>query len=97
MVYHMRTTCVNGRSQTGRGQRGGSCRQASHGVSVYDVRVRWTADRHRQPGIKHSTEHWRHQLRGTGARAPPPWSLRMYTNLAIYIDTFMYLQWAVVD
>ena len=34
---------------------------------------------------------------GALGHVPPPWSLRMYTNLAIYIDTFMYLQWAVVD
>jgi len=35
----------------------------------------------------------RRQLWSTGARAP--WSLRMFTNLAIYV--YIYLQWAVVD
>jgi len=35
----------------------------------------------------------RRQLWGTGARTS--WSLRMFTNLAIYV--YIYLQWAVMD
>ena len=38
--------------------------------------------------------HWRRQLWGTGARAPlPPWSLRVYTNLAIYVTYISSGQW----
>ena len=32
---------------------------------------------------------------GALGHVPPPWSLRMYTNLASSIYTCMYLQWAV--
>jgi len=41
---------VNDRSQGRRSKREGPCRPENRGVSVDDLRVRWTAVRRRHPG-----------------------------------------------